>query len=84
MLFFKLVLLVVKLVDVDEELLLPSVKFEHFGMMESFRAFVVTLVSLDVDDAPGFSVKPCFVLVDLPEEGIEEDTGEREPAEVCP
>jgi hypothetical protein len=45
-------------------------------MVESFRAFVVTLVSLDVDNTPGFSVELCFVLVDLPEEGIEKDTGE--------
>ena len=83
LLLFKCILFIIKGVDVDKELLFPTIKLEHLSVMETFGAFVVALVSLDIENSPCSSVELRFVLVYLPKEGIQEDSSKGKPSKIC-
>ena len=52
-------------------------------MMETFGTLVVALVSLDIKNSPCSSVELRLVLVDLPKEGIQEDSSKGKPSKIC-
>lgn len=83
LLLFKCIFFVIKSVDVDKEFLFPAIKLEHLGMVETFGTLVVTLVSLDIKNSPCSSVELRLVFVNLPKEGIQEDSSKGKPSKIC-
>ena len=83
MLRFEFSFLVIKFIDVSEELLLPSIKLKHLCMVESFGTLVVALVSFNIEDSPSLSMELGLIFVDLPKEGVQEDSSEGKPAKIC-
>ena len=83
LLLFKSILFIIESVDVDKELLFPTIKLEHLCVMETFGALVVALVSLDIENSPCSSVELRLVLVNLPKEGIQEDSSKGKPSKIC-
>ena len=83
LLLLKCIFFIIEGVDVDKELLFPTIELEHLSVMETFRTFVVALVSLDIEDSPCSSVKLRFVLIYLPKEGIQKDSSKGKPPKIC-